>query len=260
MLAAASVFAAPNTPENWAWNVNMNPDGSNPANYYGNWPGHTYFPSADDWRKVPVYQFITDRFADGNPENSDIAPGGYDLGSVGARHGGDFKGVTDRLPYIHALGYKAIWISPIFQNRENSYHGYGETDFTLLDNRFGTVEELREMVNKAHALGLYVIVDIVVNHLSDSYYFEGHQYDGAPFRLHANEYRLFQRVTGQGYTDLWVDNNYYAGGTYCDVYDSYGWKIVDNYGTSGSFWSSDLHHNGDLGDYGDPWQNHLGKI
>jgi len=255
--AALSLTASPWTPQNSAWNVNLDP-GSEPTNYYGAWPGHTYFPSPDDWRKIPVYQFITDRFCDGEPANNELAYPGYDLLSVGSRHGGDFLGVRDRLEYVRALGHKAIWISPIFQNRTNSYHGYGQIDFTLLDQRFGTVDEFRAMVEKAHSLGLYVIVDIVVNHLENLYYFEVHPNDGAPFHMHTGEYQLFPRNPGETYVDFPVDNTFDPSGTYCDVFGDDGYRRVDS--GSGSFWSSDLHHNGDLGDYGDPWQNHLGKI
>jgi glycosidase len=259
LLIGSAPFAAasPWTMQNSAWNVNLNP-GSNPTDYYGAWSNHVYFASPDDWRKVPVYQFITDRFCDGEPANNELAYPGYDLRDVGARHGGDFLGVRDRLEYIRALGYKAIWISPVFQNRTNSYHGYGAIDFTLLDERFGTVEDFRAMVAKAHSLGLYVIVDIVVNHLENLYYFEGHPADGAPFHLHDGEYRLFPRTPGETYVDFPVDNTFSSTGQYCDVFGDDGYRRVDS--GAGSYWSSDLHHNGDLNDYSDPWQDHLGKI
>lgn len=253
-------LAAPRTSENAAWNVNFNEDGSNPAAYYGQWEGHDYFPSPQDWRTVPVYQFITDRFADGDPTNNEKQYGGYDLYKVDARHGGDFKGITDKLDYIKSLGYTAIWISPVFQNRYNSYHGYGQLDFTLLDERFGTLEDFREMVDTAHSKGMYVIVDIIVNHMSDLYYFEGHQNEGAPFRLHNGEYQLIPPNEDENYEDFKVDNTFYSEGQYCDVYDSSGNKKTDNGMGSGSFWFSDFHHNGDLTDYNDPWSNHLGKI
>ena len=257
---ATAIFSAPLENSNSAWNVNRNPDGSNPAAYFGEWPGHTYYPSAADWRQQSVYQFITDRFADGNPDNNDDKYGGYDPGTVGTRHGGDFKGITERLDYIKSLGYTAIWVSPIFQNRANSYHGYGQVDFTLLDDRFGTVEEMREMANAAHARGIYVFADIVVNHMSDLYYFEGKQGQAAPFKLHTDEYRLIPRNPAETYRDFWVDNVKYPTGKYPVVYDYTGYPVYDNYGTEGSYWFSDFHHNGDLQDYNNPWQNHLGKI
>lgn len=253
-----SLWAAPRTDENAAWNVNYNRDGREPKYYYGQWEGHDYFPSPDDWRKHPVYQVITDRVADGDPTNNELEYGGYDLYRVDARHGGDFLGLAERLHYIKSLGYTAVWISPIFQNEFNSYHGYGQVDFTLLDKRFGTLADFRHMVNKAHALGMYIIVDIVVNHLSDRLFFEGHPHGNAPFRFHTGEYRLLSKRLGKPYTDFDVVNQYFSSGRYETVYGSDGYPRFDPGG--GSFWLSDFHHNGDLRDYGDPWQNHLGKI
>ncbi|MDB5105120.1 MAG: symbB [Fibrobacteres bacterium] len=257
---AAGISAAPLEPGNQAWNVNRNPNGSNPAAYFGEWPGHAYHPSADDWRKQSVYQFITDRFADGNPDNNDGKYGGYDLGTVGTRHGGDFKGITERLDYIKSMGYTAIWVSPVFQNRSNSYHGYGQIDFTVLDDRFGTVAEMREMVDAAHARGIYVFADIIVNHMSDLYYFEGRKGAAAPFKMHTDEYKLLPWNANETYRDFRVDNTKSAAGTYPPVYAYSGWPAYDNSGLTGSFWNSDFHHNGDLADYGNAWENHLGKI
>jgi alpha-1,3-glucan synthase len=257
---AANLSAAPLETANEAWNVNRNPDGSNPAAYFGEWPGHAYHPSAQDWRRESVYQFITDRFADGAPENNEGRYGGYDLSSVAARHGGDFKGITARLDYIKSLGYTAIWVSPVFQNRANSYHGYGQIDFTQLDERFGTLEEMRGMVDAAHARGIYVFVDIIVNHMSDLYHFEGRKGVAAPFKLHTGEYKLIPHDASESYRDFKVDNTKYPDGRYPVVYKDDGYPAYDDFGISGSYWFSDFHHNGDLADYGNPWQNHLGKI
>lgn len=259
-LASAIAQAAPLESANQAWNVNRNPDGSNPAAYFGEWPGHTYHPSSIDWRKESVYQFITDRFADGEPGNNEGKYGGYDLNSVAYRHGGDFKGITARLDYIKSLGYTAIWVSPVFQNRHNSYHGYGQIDFTLLDERFGTLQDMREMVAAAHARGIYVIVDIIVNHMSDLFYFEGHYNQGAPFRMHDGEYRLIARNPSETYRDFLVDNVKHPTGKYPVVFGSNGWPVYDEGPLQGSFWFSDFHHNGDLGNYDNAYENHLGKI
>ncbi len=260
LACTSSVNAAPNTAQNAAWNVNMSSDGTNPAGYYGNWTGHAYYPSPNDWRTVSIYQFITDRFRDGDPTNNEGKYGGYNLYRADMRHGGDFKGISDSIDYIKTLGYNAIWISPIFQNRTNNYHGYAQTDFTLLDDRFGTLSDFRDMVNVAHSKGVYVIVDIVVNHMDNLLYFDGYQNASAPFKMHAGEYKLYYRNSNELYADFWVNNNFYSAGLYTDVYNWDGTKVTDSNLGTGSFWDSDFHHNGDLGDYGNPWQNHLGKI
>jgi hypothetical protein len=87
---------APWTPQNAAWNVNFNRD-TNPATFHGQAPcrNYTYHPSPVDWRAESVYQVITDRFADGRPENNDgnhYGFGGYDLKRIDYRHGGDLAG------------------------------------------------------------------------------------------------------------------------------------------------------------------------
>ncbi len=252
-------WAAPYEPENAAQNVNFNPEGNDPSKYFGKWPGHQYHPSPQDWRRHSVYQFITDRFLDGDPRNNTGRSGGYDLSRVDRRHGGDFRGIIERLDYIKSLGYTAIWISPIFQNRYNDYHGYNQIDYTLLDRRFGSLDDFRAMVDAAHARGMYVIVDIVVNHLADLHYFEGHRGRRAPFRLHDGEYRLFPHNPGDSYRDFRLDNTFYTEGRYPTVYGSDGFPNHDIWGT-GSYWFSDFHHNGNLENYGDAWQNHMGKI
>ena len=248
----------PQRPENSKWNVNFNPDGTDPSKYFGKWDGHNYFPSPEDWRSESIYQFVTDRFADGDPKNNEGKYGGYNLYDVGSRHGGDFKGITNKLYYIKGLGYTTIWISPIFINMENSYHGYAQIDFTLIDERWGTLEDLRELVTEAHKLNIKVIVDIVVNHMADLLYFEGLNNQETPFRMHAGEYRLFWKDENRKYSDFIVDNKFYPNGKYCDVYTTDGVRLTDE--GEGSFWFSDFHHNGDLRNYGNNWENMLGKI
>ncbi|KAL0487147.1 alpha-amylase [Acrasis kona] len=229
-----------------------------PLNYYGEWPGHKYYPSPNDWREESFYQFITDRFGDGNPSNNEGRYGGYDLGKVDYRHGGDYVGIKNKLDYIKALGYTTIWVSPVFQNQFNSYHAYAQVDFTVLDDRFGTLEEFRDMVNEAHKRGIKVIVDIVANHMANLLYFEGHEHDGAPFRLHDGEYHLYPRDPNNVYQDFLVNNTFFNDGQYCTLY---GYDGLPKHDTGkGSYWYSDFHHNGDLSDYGDVYQNHLGKI
>ena len=169
------VSAAPWTRDNAPWNMNLNPDGSDPSKYYGKWSGHKYHPSPADWRDIPVYHVMIDRFSDGDPVNNERKFGGYNIYDPTMRHGGDLKGLTANLDYIHGLGFRAIWISAIFQNAHNDYHGYGPIDFTLIDDRLGTLRDMRELVKQAHSRGIYVIVDVVVNHLNNFIHTKGNR-------------------------------------------------------------------------------------
>ncbi len=82
------------------------------------------------------------------------------------RHGGDLQGIIDRLDYIADLGATMLWITPVLKFN-GDYHGYCTTDPTMIDPGFGTQDLFRTMVKEAHGRGIYVVMDIVINHLCD---------------------------------------------------------------------------------------------
>lgn len=125
-----------------------------------------------------LYLIMPDRFANGNP-NNDVVPGmlenGIDRREQYARHGGDFAGIENHLDYIADLGMTAIWLNPTQENdmKEGSYHGYAITDYYQTDRRFGSNEEFKALVDKAHAKGLKVVMDMIFNHCgSENYLFK----------------------------------------------------------------------------------------
>lgn len=146
------------------------------------------FPAvAQDYRqRLPqdevIYFVLPDRFENGDPRNDrggykgDRLKTGYDPTAKGYYHGGDLKGLTQRLDYLHALGITAIWFAPIFKNKpvqgpkgdeSAGYHGYWVTDFTQVDPHFGTNAEFKAFVDAAHARGMKVYMDIIANHTAD---------------------------------------------------------------------------------------------
>eukprot|EP00435_Cladocopium_sp_Y103_P012619 s1297_g3.t1 len=234
---------------------------------------HSYFPSPMDWRALSIYQLVTDRFADGDPRNNEALYGGFDVRDMTFRHGGDFVGLQGKLDYIKGLGCQAIWISPIFQNGFNFYHQYAQHDFTLLDRRLGTLEELRALTQAAHDRGMYILVDVVMNHMGNEFFFEGHSSDTAPFRFHETggrrEYRLIPRRSSrelhdtpagkQPYMDFWYNNTWVSEAQYASpFYGQYGEAAWDK--GRGTYEGSDFHHNGDLQNYADPWEINVAKI
>jgi alpha-amylase len=120
------------------------------------------------WQAQSIYQIITDRFYDGDTNNDNAegtyAPSGNGGSSV---HGGDFEGIEQKLDYIKALGATAVWISPIVLNTEGQFHGYSAWNFYQVAPHWGSISNLQHMVQAAHARGLLVIDDIVVNHAGD---------------------------------------------------------------------------------------------
>ncbi|MDF0488918.1 alpha-amylase family glycosyl hydrolase [Sphingomonas sp. H39-1-10] len=129
-----------------------------------------------------IYFVLPDRFENGDPSNDrggltgDRLVTGYDPSDAGFYHGGDLRGLTERLDYIEALGATAIWIGPVLKNKpvqgppgheSAGYHGYWITDFTTVDPHFGTEAEFKALVDAAHARGMKVYMDIIANHTAD---------------------------------------------------------------------------------------------
>lgn len=79
---------------------------------------------------------------------------------------GDIKGITSKLDYLEDLGIDVLWLTPIQES--NSYHGYDVTDYYKIDQRFGTLKDYQELLYKAHAKGMKVLMDMVINHTSKS--------------------------------------------------------------------------------------------
>ncbi len=134
------------------------------------------FPSPADWRDLPIYFLMVDRF------NNPSAPPNhspFDDPGFADYQGGKFSGVRAQLPYIKQLGAGSIWLSPVLRNLQfdPSYHGYGIHDFLRAEPRFADVpanadDELRALVDAAHAQGLAVIFDIVLNHTGDVFAYQ----------------------------------------------------------------------------------------
>ena len=129
-----------------------------------------------------IYFVLPDRFDNGDPGNDrgglkgDRLATGFDPTAKGFYHGGDLKGLTRRLDYIQGMGITAIWFAPVFKNKvvqgpkgdeSAGYHGYWVTDFTTIDPHFGTEAEFKAFVDAAHARGIKVYMDIIVNHTAD---------------------------------------------------------------------------------------------
>ena len=138
------------------------------------------------------YFLMADRFANGDTGNDTggLTGGplqtGLDPTDKGYYHGGDLRGLIQRLDYIKGLGTTAIWLTPSFKNRPvqgsgddvtAGYHGYWITDFTQIDPHLGTNAELTELIDKAHAQGMKVFFDIVTNHTADVVSYAEGDYD-----------------------------------------------------------------------------------
>lgn len=130
-----------------------------------------------DFRDETIYFLMTTRFYDGDKSNNaycwedEACFKSITLGDPGWR--GDFKGLIERLDYIKALGFSAIWITPVVENSSGlDYHGYHATNFTKVDPRYAGLNEdpmqaYQNLIDACHEKGIKVIQDIVLNHTSN---------------------------------------------------------------------------------------------
>ena len=126
-----------------------------------------------DFRDESIYFMITTRFYDGDPKNNVLCWDNQaaQIETKDPCWRGDFQGVIDKLDYIKALGFTAIWITPVVQNASGyDYHGYHAMDFQHVDCRYQSSDGksgdvmFQELIDKAHAKGIKIILDIVLNH------------------------------------------------------------------------------------------------
>jgi glycosidase len=186
------------------------------------------------WQTQNIYQIITDRFYDGDTSNDNAegtyAPSGNGGSSV---HGGDFEGIEQKLDYIKSLGATAIWISPIVLNTEGQFHGYSAWNFYAVAPHWGSISNLQHMVQAAHARGILVIDDIVVNHAGD-----------------------LVTGSGSGYPNF----NYPAGYTLNYVNGSKTYPAPFNLSAANPSLTNLFHNYGNIANYNDPTQTVLGWL
>ncbi|HEY8037850.1 MAG TPA: alpha-amylase family glycosyl hydrolase [Methylobacter sp.] len=143
--------------------------------------GKLYFNFDREWREEFIYFLMVDRFHDDTNRNPALSP----VRSQGTKtpddfYGGKIKGIIQNLDYIAGLGCTAIWLSPVFGNNDGAYHGYNINNYLDIDPRFGTKQDLIDLVNKAHTykkngkpFPIRIILDVVINHSGDNWSYPG---------------------------------------------------------------------------------------
>jgi len=190
------------------------------------------------WQAQSIYQVITDRYYDGDPSNNN-ADGNYSPSGTTSVHGGDFKGLEQKLDYIKALGATAIWISPVVVNGHGQFHGYAARDFYNVDPHWGSLADLQHLIQTAHAKGLLVIDDIVCNHGDTLIYSTD---SGYPNWL----------APPAGYT-----LKYYSSSlTFAPPFDTYNLT----YNSTNNALTNYFHNYGNIPDYNTPQHYQLGQL
>ena len=128
------------------------------------------------WEGANVYFLLTDRFNNGKPENDVTFERRDSTAVLRGFEGGDIAGITQKIEsgYFSDLGINAIWFTPVVEQIHGAtnegtgatygYHGYWTKDWTTIDPNFGTKKELQQLVQVAHAKGIRILLDVVLNH------------------------------------------------------------------------------------------------
>ncbi|KAJ8521655.1 hypothetical protein ONZ45_g1682 [Pleurotus djamor] len=148
---ASLVFASPYRDDLVDYNININKDAQSPLEYKAQRANSTYTPSPENWRSLPVYTILLDKFADGDPTNNDFFGTMFesDWRETQLRFGGDLRGLDARLDYLQGMGVKVIFISGTpFLNMPWQADSYSPLDFTVTDPHWGTLDEWRGVKNE----------------------------------------------------------------------------------------------------------------
>ncbi|MBS7411275.1 MAG: alpha-amylase, partial [Muribaculaceae bacterium] len=132
----------------------------------------TFIGNRTDFRDETIYFAMTTRFYDGDPTNNTYCWDGV-LNVNDPEWRGDFKGLIDKLDYIKALGFTAVWITPIVENASGfDYHGYHAMDFSKIDHRYVGKSDsdadadvaFQSLIDEVHKRGMKIILDVVLQH------------------------------------------------------------------------------------------------
>lgn len=212
--------------------------------------GDVYKATRSDFRDESIYFVMTTRFFDGDESNNVQCWDNQAANAGDPPWRGDFKGLIEKLDYIKALGFTAVWITPVVENASGyDYHGYHAHDFSKVDHRYESKGVgFQELINAAHAKGMKIILDIVLNHTGNF--------------GEANLCKLFTRdttISKQADIDAcMIPYTKKDGGKLPDNYSSsiekqYGWRLAHMKNTDGknndskNYWHHFAHFN---------WDNH----
>ena len=208
-----------------------------------------------DWHNATVYFVLTDRFYNGDKTNDHSYGRQYDgLQEIGTFHGGDLKGLTQKLDYLHKLGVNVLWISSPLEQIHGwvgggekgdfphyAYHGYYHQDWTKIDANMGTEQDLQQLIEQAHQRGMRVIFDIVMNHTGYATLADMQEFGFGSLYLKEQE---VSQILGEKWTD-WkpqTGQNWHSFNNFINFSDKAAW---------GKWWGKDWTRS-DLGDYDSP--------
>ncbi|KAF5390171.1 hypothetical protein D9757_002866 [Collybiopsis confluens] len=270
------VNASPYREDLTAYNLNTNKDATDPTQYSTTRSNTTYTHSPENWRSLPVYTILLDKWADGDPSNNDYFQTmfEYDYRETQLRSGGDLRGLVSRLDYLQGMGIKVIYISGTpFLNMLWQADSYSPLDMTVLDPHWGTWADWVSTIDEIHARGMYFMADLTgkssvpaLGTMADLLGFTGHLNSSATFSV--NEYNVQYKLPDyipwnfSEYRDFQYSNTENTSCVYPTFYDDDGTVIpISEIGVT-SCMESDFDQYGDMEAFGvhPDWQRQLSKF
>ncbi|OSX65248.1 glycosyltransferase family 5 protein [Postia placenta MAD-698-R-SB12] len=248
------------------FNINTNKTATSVLDY--SYPQRSnYTASPENWRALPFYTILLDKFADGDPSNNDFFESMYewDWRETQLRAGGDLKGMLSKLDYLQGMGVRGIYISGTpWLNMIWEADSYSPLDFSVVDPHYGNLEDWQNALDEIHSRGMYVVLDFTVGTMSNLVGFQGYQNVSAPFNIH--EYDAvwldpqYQPWGFEHYVDFSFNNTY---NTSCEMPTFWGddGTIVD-IDWNGGCYASEFDQYGDMEAFGvhPDWQRQLSKF
>ena len=208
-----------------------------------------------DWHNATVYFVLTDRFENGDPSNDQSYGRHKDgMAEIGTFHGGDLRGLTNKLDYLQQLGVNALWISAPFEQIHGwvgggtkgdfphyAYHGYYTQDWTNLDANMGREADLRTLVDSAHQRGIRILFDVVMNHTGYATLADMQEFQFGALYLSGDEVK---KTLGERWSD-WkpaAGQTWHSFNDYINFSDKTGWD---------KWWGKNWIRT-DIGDYDNP--------
>ncbi|EFX9272403.1 alpha-amylase [Shigella flexneri] len=208
-----------------------------------------------DWHNATVYFVLTDRFENGDPSNDQSYGRHKDgMAEIGTFHGGDLRGLINKLDYLQQLGVNALWISAPFEQIHGwvgggtkgdfphyAYHGYYTQDWTNLDANMGNEADLRTLVDSAHQRGIRILFDVVMNHTGYATLADMQEYQFGALYLSGDEVK---KTLGERWSD-WkpaAGQTWHSFNDYINFSDKTGWD---------KWWGKNWIRT-DIGDYDNP--------
>lgn len=192
--------------------------------------------SPEEWKARSVYQVLTDRI-----DSTNGSKGNY-CNDLKHYCGGTFKGIENHLDYIKGMGFDAIWISPIVKNWPGSYHGYHCVDLYSINENFGSEQDLKDLISAAHSKDIWVMVDVVGNHMAPTNDFSQLKPFNSQDHYHSqcdinfNDQNSIEQCWLAGLADLNQENDWVAQ----QLYDWAAW-LQSEYGFDGFRLDTERH-------------------